>query len=629
MIPSNKEWRAGEFGMRPVRVANCSGYHGDPAIEMYKQATLGDVDFITGDYLAEVNMANNAEAYSKGQHPGYEATALKGLELSIDTIAEKRIKVAINGGALNPEGLAVKVAALVAEKAYELKVAYVSGDNVLPKLGRHMPQDRENALAHLDSLNSHVTVTPETYIFAKGGDGSREIVSANAYLGAHAIYEAFQQGADIIICGRASDASPVIACAWYWWSWSNINYDELAGALVAGHLIECSAYVTGGNFAGFDAFDLENFVDPGFPIAEIAQDGSCVITKHEGTGGMVTVDTCKSQLVYELQGDVYINSDVKAYLGDIEMDQVGQDRVRVHGVRGAPPPDTTKLALFYKGGYEMQALFNATGHNFEQKFALLEKQVRFHLGEERLSHLDFLEFQRIGVPAVNPANQNCGTVYLRIFAQSTKTEALQAIMMAIGNISLKHYSGFHSSLDFRSAMPRPYLAYYPALWQQAELEEKFHFVDGTGTTKSFKTTPPPQFEIMEERASYDTKSPTSLDGGVLEVRLGSIALGRSGDKGANLNFGLFVDTQAKWDWLHSYMSRAKVQELLGEDWRPEFSIERVEFPKIFAVHFVVYGILGRGVSSSKRLDGFGKGFIDYFRDKVVEAPASILQRSHI
>ena len=189
-----------------------------------------------------------------------------------------------------------------------------------------MPQDRENALAHLDSLNDHVTLTPETYIFAKGGDEPREIVSANAYLGAHAIYEAFQHGADIIICGRASDASPVIACAWYWWSWSSTNYDELAGALVAGHLIECSAYVTGGNFAGFGAFDLENFVDPGFPIAEIAQDGSCVITKHEGTGGMVTVDTCKSQLVYELQGNMYINSDVKAYLEDIEMDQVGEDR---------------------------------------------------------------------------------------------------------------------------------------------------------------------------------------------------------------------------------------------------------------------------------------------------------------
>ncbi|RGP62972.1 hypothetical protein FSPOR_8956 [Fusarium sporotrichioides] len=591
---------------------------------MYKQATLGDVDFITGDYLAEVNMANNAEAYAKGLHPGYEDTAFRGFELSVDAIAEKRIKVAINGGALNPEGLAVKVAALLAKKGYDLSVAYVSGDNVLPKLSKHMPQDKDDALPHLDSLNDHVTLTPETYIFAKNDVEPREIVSANAYLGAHAIYEAFQNGADIIICGRASDASPVIACAWYWWSWNSTNYDELAGALIAGHLIECSAYVTGGNFAGFDDFDIENFVDPGFPIAEIGQDGSCVITKHVGTCGMVTVDTCKSQLLYELQGNAYINSDVKAYLDDIEMEQIGQDRVSVHGVRGAPPPETTKLAVFYKGGYEMQALFNATGHNFDKKFTLLEKQVRFHLGEERLSHLDFLEFQKIGVPAVKPTNQNSGTVYLRVFGQSTKQDTLLAIMTAIGNISLKHYSGFHSSLDFRSAMPRPYLAYYPALWKQSELAEKFHFVNATGTTDSFTTSPPSEFEQLEKRASYDTTSPIPIDGGLIEVRLGSIALGRSGDKGANLNFGLYVGTQAKWDWLRSYMSRAKVQKLLGEDWRPEFSIERVEFAKIFAVHFVVYGILGRGVSSSKRLDGFGKGFIDYFRDKVVEAPVSIL-----
>ncbi|KAI3571812.1 hypothetical protein IWW34DRAFT_824591 [Fusarium oxysporum f. sp. albedinis] len=477
-----------------------------------------------------------------------------------------------------------------------------------PSLGEPDSHVLYMANCNLDSLNGHVTLTDESYIFAQIDKEPREIVSANAYLGAHAIYEAFLQGADIIICGRASDASPVIACAWYWWSWNSTNYDGLAGALVAGHLIECSAYVTGGNFAGFDAFDLDRFVDPGFPIAEIAKDGSCVITKHEGTGGMVTVDTCKSQLVYELQGNAYINSDVKAYLDDIEMEQVGEDRIRVHGARGAPPPGTTKLAVFYKGGYEMQALFNATGHNFEQKFALLEKQVRFHLGEEKLGQLDFLEFQKIGVPAANPINQNSGTVYLRIFAQSTKVEALQAIMMAIGNVSLKHYSGFHSSLDFRSAMPRPYLAYYPALWRQVDLEEKFHFVNSTGTTESFNTTPPPKFEVLEERQSYDTTAPIPLDGGLLEVRLGSIALGRSGDKGANLNF----DTGA-----------------LRRGWRPEFSIERVEFPKIFAVHFVVYGILGRGVSSSKRLDGFGKGLIDYFRDKVVEAPISILQRSHI
>ncbi|KAH7244987.1 hypothetical protein B0J15DRAFT_469648 [Fusarium solani] len=622
-------WRAGAFGVRPVRIANCSGYHGDPAQEMYKQATLGDVDFITGDYLAEVNMANNAEAFRQNRHPGYEETAWDGIQQTIDVISQKRIKVVINGGALNPGGLAMRVAKLVKDRGYDLKVAYISGDNILPQLGNHMPQQMEQALPHFDSGNHHVTVSPESFLFTREGQEPREIVSANAYLGAHSIYEALQKGADVVICGRASDASPVIACAWYWWSWKNTSYNELAGALIAGHLIECSAYVTGGNFAGFDAFDIERFVDPGFPIAEIDQDGTCVITKHPGTGGMVTIDTCSCQLLYELQGNVYLNSDVKAYLDDVSMEQIGFDRVRVSGVRGAPPPNTTKLAVFYKGGYEMQALFNASGYGVVKKLELFQKQVRFFLGEEALQRFDVLEFQQIGVPAPDPVDQNSSTVYFRIFAQAPEASLLNAISIAVRNVSLKHFSGFHSSLDMRTAIPRPYLAFYPALWHQSDIKECVHFVDPEGETESFTTCQPPAFEDLGQRQSYDAEPYIQTDLELCNVRLGDIALGRSGDKGANLNFGLFVRTPAQWDWLRSYLSRAKVQELLGTDWKAGYAIERVEFPKIFAVHFVVYGILGRGVSSSKRLDGFGKGFIDYFRDKVVQAPASIIDSATI
>ncbi|CAG9947883.1 unnamed protein product [Clonostachys rosea f. rosea IK726] len=624
---SNMNWRAGEFGSRPARVANCSGYHGDPAEEMYNQATLGDVDFITGDYLAEVNMGNNAEAFAQGKHSGYEETAWQGLKQSLPVIAQKRIKVTINGGALNPGGLATKVAALTREKGYELKVAYVSGDDVLPKLSTFMPQQKEASLPHFDSQNKNVVISDESFIFAQDGKEPRKIVSANAYLGAHSIYQAFQNGADIVICGRVSDASPVIACAWYWWSWKITDYHELAGALIAGHLIECSSYVTGGNFAGFDAFNLDNLINPGFPIAEIAQDGSCVITKHEGTGGMVTIDTCRSQLVYELQGNVYLNSDVKAYIDDVAMEQVGENRVRVTGIRGAPPPDTTKLAIFYNGGHEVQLLVNATGYATDKKFELFSKQVQHFMGEEAMKELDIFEFQQIGVPASNPTNQNSSTVYFRIFAQSTNLQALGAIAVAVRHISLKHYSGFHNSLDMRTAIPRAYLAYYPALWHQSNLSEQCHFVNADGTTSSFDTSPPPRFEQLEQRKSYDTKSPAHFTGDLRQVRLGDIVLGRSGDKGANLNFGLFVQTQDEWEWLRSYMSCAKVQQMLIDDWHPDFSIERVEFPKIYTVHFVVYGILGRGVSSSKRLDGFGKGFIDYFRDKIVQVPVSILNEA--
>ncbi|KPM35364.1 hypothetical protein AK830_g11208 [Neonectria ditissima] len=593
---------------------------------MYKQASLGDVDFITGDYLAEVNIAKNAEAFALGHHPGYEASAWEGLEMSIDVINAKRIKVALNGGALNPKGLAQKVSALVEAKGYDLSVAYISGDDLLSEVLNIMQTSRSSSLPHLDSTNSNVQPVEEAISFLK--TTQPEIVSANAYLGARGIVRAFEHGADIVITGRVSDASPVIAAAWYWWSWSATDYDRLAGALIAGHLIECSAYVTGGNFAGFaDAKygGWERFVDPGFPIAEVASDGTCVVTKHEGTGGVVDEDTVRCQLLYELQGNVYLHSDSRAVLDEVKVEEVGKDRVRVSGIKGFPPPPTTKLAIFYKGGYECQLLLNTAGYGWKEKCDLFEAQVKLHIGEESLKKLDVLKFQRVGVPAENPWDQESSTMYIRVVGQAKDPKALQEISKAVGNISLKHFHGFHSSLDMRTAVPKPYLAYYPALWAQQELRETVHFTTGSGEAISSHSAGfPPAYQPLSDRSSYDTSSPVTFPGPTKKIRLGDVALARSGDKGSNLNVGVFVRTARQWDWLRTFLSRARMWELLGGDAEESYSLERVEFPHLFAVHFVVYGILGRGVSSSTRLDAFGKGFADYLRDKVVEVPITVL-----
>ena len=187
-----------------------------------------------------------------------------------------------------------------------------------------MPTTAEE-LQHLDSGNPSVTPSDLTYAFLNA-EGKIPMVSAHAYLGARGIVDGLRRGADIIICGRVADASPVIAAAWFWHDWSDTDYDYLAGSLIAGHLIECSAYVTGGNFAGFDRYDLDQLVAPGFPVAEIAKDGTCVITKHPHTQGIVNVDTVRCQFVYELQGDIYLNSDVSAFIGDVAIENVGKDR---------------------------------------------------------------------------------------------------------------------------------------------------------------------------------------------------------------------------------------------------------------------------------------------------------------
>ncbi|KAE8368015.1 hypothetical protein BDV27DRAFT_142272 [Aspergillus caelatus] len=629
---------------RPVKVANCSGYHGDPAYEMYRQATLGDVDFITGDYLAEVNLAKNAEAWRAGKHSGYEETAWQGLQQTIDVIAEKGIRVVINGGALDPRALALKVEALTAEKKLDIRVAYVSGDDLYSQVGPNMPTSKEE-LQHLDSGNPSIVSSRLTYAFTNTTDGKPvPMTSAHAYLGARGIVEGLRRGAQIIICGRVADASPVIAAAWFWYNWSETDYDRLAGALIAGHLIECSAYVTGANFAGFDKYPLEDLIAPGFPISEIEKDGTCIITKHPGTQGVVNTDTVTCQFLYELQGNVYLNSDVSAHIGDIAVEDVGKDRyllitplfmlaltidrVRVSGVKGSPPPPTTKLAVFYPGGYEAELLLNATGYATTQKWDLLEKQIRHFLPEGTANDLETLEFQRVGVPDPNPSSQLKSTTYIRIFIAARTAQTVSTVAKALGQISLKHFSGFHASSDMRTAFPRPFIAYYPAIINQSDINEQVNILDGQSKTTSFGIPRPMQYEPLQPRESYDPVSPTVYNGPTKEIRLGDIALARSGDKGANLNFGIFVSNPTYWEWLRSFMTISRMRHLLGDDWDDSFSIERVEFPHINAVHFVIYGILGRGVSSSSRLDGYGKGFADYIRDKVVSVPVQFdLRRS--
>ncbi|KAF7586055.1 hypothetical protein BBP40_009621 [Aspergillus hancockii] len=416
-----------------------------------------------------------------------------------------------------------------------------------------MPTTKEE-LRHLGSGNPCVVPSGPTYAFLNAPDGDPvSMVSAHAYLGARSIVEGLKRSAQIVICGRAADASPVIAATC--------------------HLIECTAYVTGANFTEFDKYLADQLIAPGFPIAEIEDDGTCTITKHHGTQGVVHADTVRCRFLYELQGSVYLNN-VSAHIGDVVLEDVGKDRIR-----GSPPPPTTKLAVFYPRGFRAEILLNAIGYATSRKWDLLEKQIRHFLPDTVVNDLEALEFQGVGTPDSNPSIQLKSTTYMRTFITS----------------------GFHATLDMRTAFPGPFLAYYPA------------------------DIPRPAYsEVLKPRDNYDTFSPTVYSGPTKEICLGDIALARSGDKGANLNFGIFVSSPAYWDWLRSFMTVPRMKVLLGEDWDDIFAIDRMEFPQIHAVHFVVYEILGRGVSSSSRLDGVGKGFADHIRDEVIDVPSELL-----
>jgi len=311
------------------------------------------------------------------------------------------------------------------EKGYDLKVAYVSGDNITKLVRSSLRDDGKLPDSFQDMSGKNHKDAKFT---------ADEVLAATAYIGARAIVKGLENGADIIICGRVADASPVIAAAWWWFGWTDTDYDRIAGAFLAGHVIECSAYASGSNFSGFSRFPLETFIDSGFPIAEIERDGSCVITKHEGTGGMVTEETVKCQLLYEIQGNVYLNSDVKALLDDAKIEQEGKDRVRLSGIKGRPPPPTTKLAIFFQGGYEAQNLANFAGYSSRRKYKLYETQIRAHLKKmDLLDSFDILEFQMIGNARENPRYMFESTTYSRIFAQAKTKEPLSALKLLLAD----------------------------------------------------------------------------------------------------------------------------------------------------------------------------------------------------
>ncbi|KAK7955095.1 hypothetical protein PG988_015789 [Apiospora saccharicola] len=622
---------------RPVRIGNCSGAAVDPGDVMYEQAVSGPIDVITGDYLAEANLAQAAEAYAEGKHPGWVASAWDGLQKSLKVVAERRIKIVINGGALNPKGLAVQCAeeACRLGLADKLKIAWVEGDDLLPDVREILRPDAQGRLPHLDAENSAVKLADDTASFLE--DPRKKIVAANAYLGSRAIRAGLDAGADIVICGRVADASPVMGAAAWWHGWSDDGFDRLAGSLVAGHLIECSYYVTGGNFAGFDEYDIgRDLLGIGCPIAEIDESGACIITKHEKLRGIVTEETVKCQLLYELQGNVYLNSDVKADIMHVAVRQVGENRVHVSGV---------KAGRILPGRIPGEHTINAVGYATPQKYDMLEAQVRNQLRKWNCEkEIDVLEFQRVGVPQTNPRSQLKATTYLRIFVQAATADAVRKVFAAWAYNFMQHFPGMGGTLDWRLIMnPVPFLGFFPAVVRQDRLRESVNFLDSSAsatstTTRKIDVGAPKITEPLAPRLNYDPISPVSLDtfGPTQLVPLGDVALARSGDKGANVNVGFtprarFSKDDDMWQWLRSFLTHDRIKQMMGEDWQDDGSyyIERVEFPGIRAVHFVVYGALGRGVSSSARLDCLGKGFAEFLRAVHVPVPRRFLEAEKV
>ncbi len=594
---------------RPLRLANFSGYLGDRFSALAEVLDGDPVDVLTADYLAEITLAGLAAVHARDGRKGYVDSFVAQIRPQLARIAERRLKVVTNAGGFHPEALAAHLRGLIAEAGLDLQVAHVEGDNLLAQL----PAIRAagHALPHLDTGEPLAA-----WAVSPAMPAGAQPIAANAYIGGWGIAAALREGADIVVCGRVTDASLTVGpCAW-WHGWAVDDWQALAGAVVAGHIIECGPHATGGNFSGFEA--VPGLQKPGFPIAEVAADGSAVITKHAGQGGMVTVDTVTAQLVYEIQGPVYLNPDVSTDLSGVQLEQLAPDRVLVRGARGMPPPATTKLALFADIGWQLVNMVFVTGRDVDAKIALIEAQLRDWAGAARVDHL---EVTRFGRPDTGPgASQADATVAVRIMATAAERGPLLALAAGLSSLYLSSVPGYHLDTGARRVSePWARTEFWPAVLPVDLLQHTVVLADG----RRIAVPHPPAGPLVPQPPGQEPPAAPAA-GPTRAVPLGLIAHARCGDKGGNSNVGLWARHPAAWPWLRQALSTEALRGLLPET--RALGLLRHELPTLHAVHFVLKGLLGRGGSSNLRADQAGKAVGEALLAKRVDVPQALLDQ---
>ncbi|MFE7132202.1 acyclic terpene utilization AtuA family protein [Streptomyces sp. NPDC057638] len=608
--------------MRPLRIGNASGFYGDRFDAFREMLTDGPLDILTGDYLAELTMLILGRDRLKDPRRGYARTFLRQLEESLGIALDRGVRIVANAGGLNPSGLADDVRALAGRLGLDVSVAHVEGDDLLAR-----------------------------------GWGSG-VLTANAYLGGAGITACLRAGADVVVTGRVTDAALVTGPAAAHFGWrpgDPRDLDALAGAVVAGHVLECGTQATGGNYAFFSDHDVRR---PGFPLAELYADGTAVITKHDGTGGLVDVGTVTAQLLYETGGARYAGPDVTARLDTVRLDQDGPDRVRISGVRGELPPPTLKVGLNRVGGWRNEVVFVLTGLDIEAKAELVRHQVEEALGDDRP---DQLRWELARTDRRDGDTQERSSAYLRLVVRDGDPEkAGRAVSGAAVELALGSYPGFHltappgkgapygvfeaeyvdaGTVPHTAVLPDGRRVEIPPPMTPPEPPEGGGF-GGTGPERDGGTTeggdpapvPPPR-PAHPENPQDTAPAPAAETGrdGLPEpwptrvtrrAPLGRVAGARSGDKGGDANVGVWARSEAAWRWLAHELTIHRFRALVPE--AEHLTVVRHVLPNLRALNFTVEGILGEGVAARARFDPQGKALGEWLRSRYVDVPEELL-----
>ncbi|MGW3328790.1 acyclic terpene utilization AtuA family protein [Streptomyces virginiae] len=542
--------------------------------------TGGPLDVLTGDYLAELTMLILGRDRLKNPDLGYAKTFLRQLEEGLGLAHERGVRIVANAGGLNPAGLADAVRTLAAKAGLPVRVAHVEGDDLTARV-----------------------------------DGA---LTANAYLGGAGIAACLRAGADVVVTGRVTDAALVSGPAAWWFDWAPDDYDRLAGAVTAGHVLECGTQATGGNYSFFARHDIHR---PGFPLAEISEDGSAVITKHPGTGGAVTTGTVTAQLLYETQGVRYLGPDVTTRLDTVRLTDEGADRVRVTGVRGEAPPPSLKVGVTRIGGWRNEIVFVLTGLDIEAKAKLVRTQLT-----EVLEGVADTTWTLARTDHEDADTQETAGALLRLVVRDPSPDRVGRTLTSTAiELALGSYPGFHVTAPPGPA--QPYGVFTSILIPSDEVPHTAVLPDGTRLavtpTAPAAASAPPAFEASEseggagaEPIAEPTAEPT------VRAPLGAVAGARSGDKGGDANVGVWVETDPAWRWLHHTLTVEAFQALLPET--AQHTVDRHVLPHLRALNFTVTGILGDGVASGHRFDPQAKALGEWLRARHLDIPVALL-----
>ncbi|GGV76726.1 exopolyphosphatase [Streptomyces griseoloalbus] len=555
-----------------LRVGNASGFYGDRFDAMREMLTGGPLDVLTGDYLAELTMLILGRDRLKDPNAGYARTFLRQLEECLGLAHERGVKIVANAGGLNPAGLADAVRALADRLGIPVRVAHVEGD--------------DRTTAHPGSLAAH------------------------AYLGGFGIAQCLRAGADVVVTGRVTDAALVTGPAAAHFGWAPTEYDRLAGAVVAGHVLECGAQATGGNYAFFGEGGA---VRPGFPLAELHQDGSSVITKHPGTGGLVDVGTVTAQLLYETAGARYAGPDTTARLDTVRLTQEGRDRVRIDGVVGEAPPPALKVGVNRLGGFRNEVVFVLTGLDIESKAALVRRQMGAVFAESRPAHVDW-DLVRTDRPDA-PTEETASALLRLVVRDPVQEKAGRALSGAAVELALSSYPGFHVLAP--PGRGTPYGVFETAHVPQDAVGHVAVLHDGR------RVPVPAPRDTAALDAVPEPPLPEPLPPGpVRRAPLGLVAGARSGDKGGDANVGVWARTDDAWRWLAHELTADRFRELIPE--ARDLPVTRHTLPNLRALNFVVEGILGEGVAAQARFDPQAKALGEWLRSRHLDIPEALL-----